>query len=151
MSYNQEFMKRAIELANECAQYDEVPVGALIVKDGTIVAESGNFKERNNNAVCHAEIMAISKAAKVLDNWWLDGCELYVTLEPCAMCAGAMVNARIKAVYFGAYDEKTGACGSKINVLEKGLFNHNIEVSGGHCEQECARLLSDFFRKKRGK
>lgn len=151
MSYNKEFMKRAIELANECAQYDEVPVGALIVKDGTIVAESGNFKERNNNAVCHAEIMAISKAAKVLDNWWLDGCELYVTLEPCAMCAGAMVNARIKAVYFGAYDEKTGASGSKINVLEKGLFNHNIEVSGGHCEQECARLLSDFFRKKRGK
>lgn len=142
-------MNRAIRLANECAQYDEVPVGALIVKDGTIIAESGNFKERNNNAVCHAEVMAISKAAKVLDNWWLDGCEMYVTLEPCAMCAGAMVNARIKAVYFGAYDEKTGACGSKINVLEKGLFNHDIEVSGGHCEQECARLLSDFFRKKR--
>lgn len=142
-------MNRAIRLASECTQYDEVPVGAIIVKDGTVVAESGNFKERNNNAVCHAEVMAISKAAKVLDNWWLDGCEMYVTLEPCAMCAGAMVNARIKAVYFGAYDEKTGACGSKINVLEKGLFNHDIEVSGGHCEQECARLLSDFFRKKR--
>lgn len=142
-------MNRAIRLASECAQYDEVPVGAIIVKDGTVVAESGNFKERNNNAVCHAEVMAISKAAKVLDNWWLDGCEMYVTLEPCAMCAGAMVNARIKAVYFGAYDEKTGACGSKINVLEKGLFNHDIEVSGGHCEQECARLLSDFFMKKR--
>lgn len=142
-------MNRAIRLASECTQYDEVPVGAIIVKDGTIIAESGNFKERNNNAVCHAEVMAISKAAKVLDNWWLDGCEMYVTLEPCAMCAGAMVNARIKAVYFGAYDEKTGACGSKINVLEKGLFNHDIEVSGGHCEQECARLLSDFFRKKR--
>ncbi len=147
--YDEKFMRRAIELASECAKADEVPVGAVVVKDGRVVAESGNMKERAGNAVCHAEIIALSKAAQKLENWWLENCEMYVTLEPCPMCAGAMVNARIKALYFGAYDLKTGACGSRVDLLEKGLFNHDIEASGGYLESECAALLSEFFKGKR--
>lgn len=147
--YNQQFMQRAIELAKQCAELDEVPVGAVLVKDGEIIAESGNAKERENNALRHAEMIVLDRGAQALGNWWLEDCELYVTLEPCPMCAGAMINTRIRAVYFGAYDEKSGACGSKVNLLEKGLFNHNVEVSGGHMKEACAALLSDFFKKKR--
>lgn len=145
----EKFMLRAIELARECALSYEVPVGAVVVKDGSIIAESGNFKERRGNAVCHAEIMALSQAAEKLGNWWLEDCDVYVTLEPCAMCAGAMINARIRALYFGAFDEKTGAAGSKVNLFEKGLFNHDVEVTGGIMKEECARLLGDFFKAKR--
>lgn len=149
MAYEQKFMIRALELAKECASFDEVPVGAVVVKDGKIIAEGANFKERNNNAVCHAEIVALSAATAAVDNWWLENCDVYVTLEPCAMCAGAMINSRIRALYFGAYDEKTGACGSKVNLFEKGLFNHDVEVSGGHMKEECSALLSSFFKAKR--
>ena len=144
-------MLRAIELARECAELDEVPVGAVLVKDGEIIAESGNAKERENNAIRHAEMIVLDKGAKALGNWWLEDCDLYVTLEPCSMCAGAMINTRIRAVYFGAFDAKAGACGSKVNLLEKGLFNHNIEISGGHMKAECAALLSEFFKSKRKK
>lgn len=147
--YNDNFMTMAIALASECAELDEVPVGAVLVKDGQIIASSGNRKERDNNAIRHAEIIVLDEGAKRLGNWWLEDCELYVTLEPCAMCAGAMINSRIKALYFGAYDSKSGACGSKINLLQAGLFNHDIEVSGGHRQEECAALLSNFFRLKR--
>ncbi len=147
--YEDKFMQRAIELARACAELDEVPVGAVIVKDGEIVAESGNAKERENNALKHAEMIVLDEAAKKLGNWWLENCDLYVTLEPCAMCAGAMLNARIRALYFGAYDPKGGACGSKIDVLKDGLFNHNVEVEGGYRCEECAALLSEFFKKKR--
>lgn len=145
----EKFMKRALELAAECAELDEVPVGAVVVKDGEIVAESGNRKERDGNAVRHAEIVALSDAAERTGNWWLEGCELFVTLEPCAMCAGAMINARIAKLYFGAYDEKAGAAGSKVNLFEKGLFNHTVEVEGGIMEEESAELLGAFFRRKR--
>lgn len=145
------FMRRAIELAEECASADEVPVGAVVVKDGEIIAESGNRKERDNNAVHHAEIMALSAAAARVGNWWLEDCDVYVTLEPCPMCAGAMVNARIRALYFGAYDEKTGAAGSKTDLFAKGLFNHDVHVQGGILRAECAALLSGFFRGKRAK
>lgn len=149
MAYNEKFMNLAIDLAKECAEHDEVPVGAVVVKDDKVIATSGNFKERENNAICHAEIAALSKATKQVENWWLENCDVYVTLEPCPMCAGAMINSRIRALYFGAYDEKSGACGSKINLFEKGLFNHDVEVQGGYLRGECAALLSDFFRKKR--
>lgn len=142
-------MIRALQLARECALCDEVPIGALVVKDGEIIAEGANFKERENNAVCHAEIVALSKATKAVDNWWLENCDVYVTLEPCSMCAGAMINSRIRALYFGAYDLKSGACGSKVNLFEKGLFNHDVVVSGGYMQEECARVLSDFFKNKR--
>ncbi len=149
--YEQKFMLRAIEIAKSCAEADEVPVGAVIVKDGRIVAEGGNMKERQGNAVCHAEIVALSAAAKALGNWWLEGCEVYVTLEPCPMCAGAMINARVESVYFGAYDLKAGACGSKVDLTEQGLFNHTVKVSGGHMQAECAALLTRFFEIKRNK
>lgn len=147
--YNEQFMLRAIELAKECAAQGEVPVGAVLVKDGVIIAESGNFKEREKNALRHAEMIVLEEGTKKIGHWWLENCELYVTLEPCPMCAGAMINSRIRSLYFGAYDDKSGACGTKVNLLEKGLFNHNIEVSGGHLKDECAKLLSDFFKAKR--
>lgn len=146
---NIEFMKRAIELAKECSQFDEVPVGAVIVKDGKIIAESGNRKERDNCAVSHAEILAIQKATEVVGNWWLEDCEMYVSLEPCPMCAMAMIHSRISKLYFGAYDEKTGAGGSRVNIFEKDLFNHNIEVEGGVMKEECGALLTEFFKNKR--
>lgn len=147
---DEEFMKRALALAAECAARDEVPVGAVVVKEGSIIAEGCNFKERENCAVRHAEIVALERAAKVLGNWWLEDCEVYVTLEPCPMCAGAMINSRIKRVVFGAYDPKTGAAGSKVDLFAPGLFNHDVEVKGGVLREECAALLSEFFRAKRG-
>lgn len=147
--YEDRFMLRAIELAKECAKFDEVPVGAVLVKDGEIIAEGANAKERENDALRHAETVALANGAKALNNWWLEDCDLYVTLEPCPMCAGAIINSRIRALYFGAYDEKSGACGSKVDLLKKGLFNHDVEVSGGYMAKECASLLSDFFKAKR--
>ena len=146
---NTDFMKRAIELAKECSQFDEVPVGAVIVKDGKIIAESGNRKERDNCAISHAEILTIQKATEVVGNWWLEGCEMYVTLEPCAMCAMAMIHSRIDTLYFGAYDEKTGSTGSKVNLFEEGLFNHTIKVEGGVMKEECGAMLTAFFKNKR--
>ena len=143
------FMLRAIELAKLATETDDVPVGCVIVKDGEIIAEASNMKEKENDATKHAEMVAISNATKVLNNWWLEDCEVYVTLEPCPMCAGAMINARIKALYFGAYDPKTGAAGSRVNLLKEDLFNHNIIVKGGIMQNECSSLLSEFFKKKR--
>lgn len=151
MAYDEKFMKAAIEIAEKCALNDEVPVGAVVVKDGRIIACGGNRKEEENNAICHAEILALSAATKVVGNWWLENCDVYVTLEPCPMCAGAMINSRIRSLYFGAYDEKSGACGSKINLFEEGMFNHDVDVSGGYFKEECASLLSSFFKKKREK
>lgn len=151
MAYNEKYMNMAIALAKECAKEDEVPIGAVVVKNDTVVGASGNFKERNDNAICHAEIVALSMATQNVGNWWLEDCEVYVTLEPCSMCAGAMINSRVRALYFGAYDQKSGACGSKVNLFEKGLFNHDVIVEGGFMQEECARLLSDFFKNKRKK
>ncbi len=145
------FMERAIALAQIAADNDEVPVGAVIVKNGEIIAESDNRKERDGSAISHAEIVALKKASEVLGNWWLEDCEMYVTLEPCAMCAMAMVHSRISKLYFGAYDEKTGAAGSKLDIFEKDLFNHNIEVQGGILEEECGKIISEFFKTKRKK
>lgn len=151
MAYEEKFMIRAIELAEESASHDEVPVGAVVVKDGEIIAEGMNFKERKNNAICHAEIVALSKATEAVGNWWLEDCDVYVTLEPCVMCAGAMIHSRIRTLYFGAYDEKTGACGSKLNLFEQGLFNHTVLVEGGHEQEACSQMLSVFFKTKRKK
>ena len=147
--YQDEYMLLAIDLAKQSSAADEVPVGAVVVKDGKVIATSENMKERANDATKHAEMVALAKATEAACNWWLEDCDLYVTLEPCPMCAGAMINSRIRALYFGAYDEKTGAAGSKVNLFEEGLFNHTVLVSGGHRADECAALLSDFFKKKR--
>lgn len=144
------FMKRAAELAKISADEGEVPVGAVVVKDGEIVGEGRNRRETGKNALYHAEIEAIDNACKSLGGWRLWQCDLYVTLEPCPMCAGAIINSRIKNVYFGAYDKKAGSFGSvaDFNALP---YNHKPQVYGGIMEEECASLLSDFFKKLRSK
>lgn len=143
------FMRRALEIAVECAKADEVPVGCVVVRNGEIIAEGGNRKERENNALRHAETVALAAAAEKTGNWWLEDCDVYVTLEPCPMCAGAMILSRVRKVYFGAYDEKSGAAGSRINLFEKGLFNHDVEVEGGVLREECGACLTEFFAEKR--
>lgn len=137
-------MVRAIELGREAAARGEIPVGAVIVKDGVIIAEGSNHREEKRNALSHAEIEAINSACKALGDWRLDGCTLYVTLEPCPMCAGAIINSRIPEVVFGAYDLSMGAMDSVTNLASM-PFGTNITVYGGIKEDECRRLMTDFF------
>lgn len=145
---NPEFMKEALILAQKAFDDGEVPVGAVVVRKGEIVGRGRNRREKGKNALYHAEIEAINNACTALGGWRLWECELYVTLEPCPMCAGAIVNARIPQVYFGAYDVKNGCCGSITNILE--LQNgYHPACEGGIMEAECASLLSDFFKKLR--
>lgn len=144
------FMQAAIEQAMLAASEDEVPVGAVIVKDGEIISRGRNRRELGKNALYHAETEAIDNACKALGGWRLMGCTLYVTLEPCPMCAGAIINSRIERVVFGAYDKKAGSCGSVVNLFEL-PYNHKPELSGGVLEEECAELLSSFFKKLRKK
>ena len=143
------YMRMAIEEAKKGTEYDEVPIGAVIVKDGEVLACCHNEKEQYKCAVFHAEIVAIMRATEKLNNWHLDGADLYVTLEPCAMCAGAIINSRIANVYFGAYDSKAGSCGTLYNLPEDVRFNHRAHVEGGMLEEECGVLLSDYFKAKR--
>ena len=138
------FMKAALRKAREAGRKNEVPIGAVVVKEGAVIASGRNQKEEKRDALLHAEISAIRKACKKLGAWRLEGCTLYVTMEPCPMCAGAIINARISRVVFGCYDPKAGAYGSKID-LHDYTFNHYYEVEGGVMEKECASLLSDFF------
>lgn len=141
-----EYMSLAIRAARRAAAKGEVPVGAVIVKDGEVISTGRNMKESKNCALFHAETVAIARACKKLGNWYLDGCEMYVTLEPCAMCAGALVNSRLDKLYFGAYDPKGGCCGSVCNIANDGRFNHRLEIEGGVMREECAALLSGFFK-----
>ncbi|MBQ3005528.1 MAG: nucleoside deaminase [Clostridia bacterium] len=145
-----DFMNEAIKLAIEASNEGEVPVGAVVVKDGKIVGTGRNRREYGKNALAHAEIEAINNACKNLGGWRLFGCDLYVTLEPCPMCAGAIINSRIENVYFGAYDEKAGSCSSVVNLFSL-PYNHKPEVYGGIHEQECSDLLKAFFKKLREK
>lgn len=138
-------MKAALELARESAGEGEIPVGAVVVKDGEIIAAGRNRREKGKNALLHAEIEAINNACVRLGGWRLHQCELYVTLEPCPMCAGAIINARIKRVVFGAYDTKAGSVGSVVNLFEL-PYNHKPDVTGGYMAEECGELLSSFFR-----
>lgn len=123
--------------------------GAIIVKEGKVIAKAHNLKEIKNDTTCHAEILAIKKASKKLDAWRLTDCEMYVTLEPCSMCAGAIINSRISKLYIGADDPKTGACGSVLNLLEDYKFNHKVEVEKEILKKECAEILKKFFKKLR--
>ena len=142
---NEKYMKEALKEAQKAYKKLEVPVGAIIVKDGRIVARAHNLKETKNDTIKHAEILAIEKASKKLSNWRLIDCEMYVTLEPCPMCAGAIVNSRIKKVNIGAMDEKTGACGSKLNLLQDFNFDTKVDMESGILENECRELLQKFF------
>ena len=143
------FMKAALKEAQKAQNKDEVPVGCVIVKDNKIIARGHNLKEKNCNAILHAEIVTLQKAYKKLKAWRLEDCEMYVTLEPCPMCAGAIINSRIDKVYFGAYDPKAGAIKSVMNMYEIKGFNHYPSYEGGILEKECGELLSTYFKKKR--
>lgn len=145
-----EFMKRAIELAEISESQGEVPVGAIVVKDNVIVGEGRNRREAGKNALYHAEIEAIDNACKALGGWRLWQCEMYVTLEPCPMCAGAIINSRIKKVTFGAYDKKAGSFGS-VTDFNSLPYNHKPQIEGGVCEKECSEILSRFFKALRSK
>ncbi len=145
------FMKEALKEAKKAENILEVPVGAVIVKDGKIIARAYNQKETKNDSTKHAEIIAIQKASKKLKAWRLSDCEMYVTLEPCSMCAGALIQSRIKKVYIGAMDEKTGSCGSVFNLLKDYKFNHNVEIEYGILKEECENVLKDFFKELRRK
>lgn len=146
---DEKFMKEAIKQAKKAALIDETPIGAVIVHNGKIIARGYNKRETKKNALLHAEIIAIDKACKKLGGWRLPDCDIYITLEPCPMCAGAIINSRINNVYFGAYDKKSGCCGSVTNLFTKGMFNHNVNCIGGIMEDECAGLLTSFFKELR--
>jgi tRNA(adenine34) deaminase len=143
------FMQQAISQAHNAWALGEVPVGALVVKDGQVIATGFNQPIGTHDPTAHAEIMALRAAATILGNYRLPGCELYVTLEPCAMCAGAMMHARLARVVFGASDPKTGVCGSIVNLFEQERLNHHTEVTGGVMAEECGKLLKDFFAERR--
>lgn len=138
-------MTEAISLAKEAGEMGEVPVGAVIVKNGEIIARGKNEREAKQNALSHAEIEAINNACKNTGSWRLEDCEMYVTLEPCPMCAGAIINSRIKTLVFGAYDSKMGSIDSVINLCDL-PYNHKVEVYGGIMEDECLDLLKNFFK-----
>lgn len=147
---DEQYMREALLLAREAAQAGEVPVGAVAVWDGRIVGRGRNRREGNRNALCHAELEAIAEACAVLHGWRLWKCTLYVTLEPCPMCAGAILNARIKRVVFGAADPKAGCCGTTADLFSL-PFNHKPQVTDGVLREECAALLTEFFQTLREK
>lgn len=148
---DEDYMKLALELAHEAALLGEVPVGALVVKDGEIIGRGYNAPISHNDPTSHAEIQAMRDAGEKLGNYRLVGCTLYVTLEPCAMCCGAIQHARIARLVFGASDPKTGCCGSVINLMAEARLNHHCKVLSGILAIDCGRELSDFFSARRGK
>ena len=143
------FMKEALKEAKKAYKELEIPVGCVIVKDGIIISRAHNQKENKKNAIRHAEITAIEKACKKLKAWRLLDCEMYVTLEPCMMCTGAIIQSRIKKIYIGTMDEKTGCCGSVCNLLKDYQFNHIVECETGILQEDCESILKKFFQKLR--
>ena len=148
MTQDERFMKEAIKQAKKAYKLLEVPIGCVIVHEGKIIARGYNRRNTDKNTLAHAELTAIRKAAKVLGDWRLEGCTMYVTLEPCPMCTGAIINSRIKKVVFGAYEPKSGSCScdSVANLFTLG-YNHTPEVYGGICEKNCAKIIKEFFEK----
>lgn len=149
MDTHEYFMKIALDEAKKAEAMDEVPVGAVIVRDGIIIAKAFNTRETAKDATCHAEMTAIKRACEILGGWRLIGCEMYVTLEPCLMCSGAILQSRIQKLYIGAMDPKNGAAGSVLNVFEDYWFHHKCEVFKGILQEECSNILKEFFKKKR--
>ncbi|WP_407272233.1 tRNA adenosine(34) deaminase TadA [Radiobacillus sp. PE A8.2] len=146
---DEEFMEMAIQEAKKAETLGEVPIGAIIVYQDEVIATAFNLREALQTTASHAELIAIDKANEKIGSWRLEECTLYVTLEPCPMCAGAILQSRIPRVVFGAYDSKAGCVGSLMNLLEDSRFNHRAEVTGGVMEETCGKLLSDFFRRLR--
>ena len=148
---NNEYMNMALDLAGMSLKSEDVPVGAVIVRNGEVIGKGYNRREKDNDPTAHAEIMAIKEAAEIVGSWHLEDCELYVTLEPCPMCTGAIINSRIKKVVFGAYEPKSGSCSNEsvANLFTLG-YNHTPEVYGGICEKNCAKIIKEFFEKRRG-
>ena len=147
----QKFMREAIKQAKKAYAIDEVPIGCVIVYEGKIIARGYNRRTTDKNTLSHAELNAIRKASKKLGDWRLDDCEMYVTLEPCQMCAGAIVQARIKKVYIGCMNPKAGCAGSVLNLLQVEKFNHQVEIETGILEEECSSMIKEFFRELRKK
>ena len=147
----EKFMLAALKEANKARTKDEVPVGCVIVKDNKIIARGHNKKEMNKNALLHAEIVTLQKAYKKLEAWRLESCEMYITLEPCMMCTGAIVHSRIKKIYFGAKDPKAGTVVSIANLLDHEKLNHKVEYEWGILEDDCSKILKDYFKQKRNK
>lgn len=146
---DEKYMKAAIREAKKAQSIDEVPIGAVIVYNDQIIARAHNLRESKQNSTAHAEIIAINKACRKLKSWRLEDCTLYVTLEPCPMCTGAIIQSRIKRVVFGAYDPKGGCLGSCTNLMEVKGFNHYSDILGGVLIDDCAEMLKEFFREKR--
>lgn len=142
------FMNEALKEAEKAFQIEEVPVGAVIVHNGKIIAYAHNMRENSNDATCHAEIIAIKEACKKLNSWRLSECSMYVTLEPCPMCAGAIVQSRIGKLYIGTFDDKSGACGSVLNIVQNDSLNHWVDVKWNY-DKRCSDILIEFFRRKR--
>ena len=144
-------MRQALREAGKAAQQGEVPVGAVVVKDGKVIGRGHNLTEKKQSALVHAEMAALAKASKKLGSWRLNDCDLYVTLEPCTMCAGAIVLSRIRSLIYGADDPKAGAVDSTAKVMENSKLNHRVKATGGILKEECSRILSGFFREVRKK
>jgi tRNA(adenine34) deaminase len=151
MILNPEFMEEALLEAEKAYELDEVPIGAVVVKDGRIIGRGHNLRERDKDPTLHAEMIAIRQASAVLGGWRLMDCDLYVTIEPCPMCAGAIQQARIKRLVFGARDPKAGCAGSLYNLLEDPRFNHRVEVTEGIMEDQCSQIMKDYFKQKRSR
>ena len=143
------FMKEAIRQAKKAARIGEVPIGCVIVYQDRIIARAYNRRNTDKSTLSHAEMLAIKKAARVMGDWRLEDCTIYVTLEPCQMCAGAIVQARIKRAVIGSMNGKAGCCGSVLNILQEPRFNHQVEMTSGVCGEECSQMLSGFFRELR--
>lgn len=143
------FMREALRQAKMAVEQDEVPVGAVVVRENKVIARAHNQVETLKDPTAHAEMIALTQATNFLSSKWLSDCVMYVTIEPCSMCAGALVLARIKRICYGAEDPKTGACGSVLNIVQNAKLNHKVEISGGVLASECGYLLSEFFQKKR--
>lgn len=144
-------MREALKQAKKALTVSEMPVGAVIVRNGEIISRAYNKREIKGNAILHAEMIAIEKACKKIGGWRLTGCEMYVTLEPCPMCSGAILNSRLEHVYYGAADSKYGCCGSRMNLLDMNLCNHTVPVEGGIMEEECSAVIKEFFKILRGR
>lgn len=149
MNSDSDFMRRAIALAKQAASVGEVPVGALVVKDGQVIGEGYNQPISSCDPTGHAEIVAMRQACEVLQNYRLTGCDLYVTIEPCTMCVGAMIHARIGKIIFGAAEPRAGALQSQLRLMDRDHYNHSIQWQGGVLAEECSEIISSFFRRKR--